>query len=421
MRFGKSIPRRWKGVRPSSVGEPALGGTLPFLIPFDSFLQVLMKLGMFSKYKRTYATRINTLLTFLGALAVPLSTSADTPDMVGMPFQKDRDLATVWSRLVVETNSPLGTLIQSNIGARAISGRIQDLKAQAEKGVAEAQYALGYCFAFGLGVPQDFAQTAKWIRKAAEQGHPAAAHVLGNAYLDGTFVPKDNNEGVKWLRKSATFGFPYSQVSLGECYAKGRGVTNDWREAFKWFSKAAERGYACAQSWVGYCYRRGEGVPKDLAEAVKWFRKSAEQGDAYGQDALGWCLYALGWQHSEEAVKWFRKSADQGNFGGQFSLGWCFYYGIGVSKDPVEAVKWYRKSAEQGHVGGQRQLGVCLYVGEGVAQDYVQAYKWLSLAAAQGLDDAKHELTELKLWMTSDQITKAQGLARDSAPAKTPE
>jgi len=87
----------------------------------------------------------------------------------------------------------------------------------------------------------------------------------------------------------------------------------------------------------------------------------------------------------------------------------------------VEAVKWYRKSAEQGDARGQRQLGLCLYVGEGVPQDYVQAYKWLDLAAAQGLEEAKHELAELKVWMTSDQIAKAQRLVRDSAPTKAAE
>ena len=99
------------------------------------------------------------LLTFFGASAVLLSTSADTPDMVGMPSQKDRDLAAVWTGLVAETNSPLGTLNLTNIGADAISGRIQELKVQAEKGVAEAQFALAYCYNVGLGVPQDFAET----------------------------------------------------------------------------------------------------------------------------------------------------------------------------------------------------------------------------------------------------------------------
>src|SRR5262249_2546912 len=144
---------------------------------------------------------------------------ADTLDIVGMPPRKDRDLAAIWVGLASETNSPLGTSNLRVINAEAISGRIQDLKVQAEKGVAVARYALGYCYFYGIGVPQDFAEGLKLARKAAEQGDSAAAYALGNTYLDGKFAPKDETEGVKWLRKSAALGLPQGQVSLGECYA----------------------------------------------------------------------------------------------------------------------------------------------------------------------------------------------------------
>ena len=77
--------------------------------------------------------------------------------------------------------------------------------------------------------------------------------------------------------------------------------------------------------------------------------------------------------------------------------------------------------AEQGDANGQRQLGRCLYIGEGVPQDYVEAYKWLELAAAQGLKEAKSDLAELKVWMTSDQLAKAQRLVGDPAPTKAAE
>jgi hypothetical protein len=40
----------------------------------------------------------------------------------------------------------------------------------AEQGDANAQYGLGVIYARGDGVPQDFAEAAKWFRLAAEQG-----------------------------------------------------------------------------------------------------------------------------------------------------------------------------------------------------------------------------------------------------------
>jgi TPR repeat protein len=126
-------------------------------------------------------------------------------------------------------------------------------------------------------------------------------------------------------------------------------------------------------------------------------------------------------QDSKEAAKWLGKSAEQGSAAGQFYLGWSFHCGAGVPKDDVEAVKWYRKSAEQGAPLGQQYLGWSFYLGEGVLQDYVEAYKWLQLAAAQGSDAAKHSLAEVKVWMTSDQVTNAQRLVREFTPTKTAE
>ena len=49
----------------------------------------------------------------------------------------------------------------------------------AEQGQAEAQYTLGFMYAKGEGVPQDYAEAMKWFRKAAEQGHAEAQHNLG--------------------------------------------------------------------------------------------------------------------------------------------------------------------------------------------------------------------------------------------------
>ncbi len=48
--------------------------------------------------------------------------------------------------------------------------RIRDLTEQAEQGLVDAQYNLGYLFCFGEGVPLDKKQAVFWIRKAYENG-----------------------------------------------------------------------------------------------------------------------------------------------------------------------------------------------------------------------------------------------------------
>ena len=55
-----------------------------------------------------------------------------------------------------------------------VAGCADDLRARADQGDAEAQFALGAVYATGRGVPQDAREAVRWFRLAAEQGHAAA-------------------------------------------------------------------------------------------------------------------------------------------------------------------------------------------------------------------------------------------------------
>jgi tetratricopeptide (TPR) repeat protein len=79
-------------------------------------------------------------------------------------------------------------------------------RAAAEQGNAEAQFRLGVCYEAGLGVPQDYAEAARWYRKAAEHGNAKAQLGLGVCYLFEQGVPQDYTEAAKWYRKSADQG-----------------------------------------------------------------------------------------------------------------------------------------------------------------------------------------------------------------------
>ena len=49
------------------------------------------------------------------------------------------------------------------------SPSLPDLRKTADLGNADAQYRLGLMYDKGLGVPQDYAEAAKWYRKAAKR------------------------------------------------------------------------------------------------------------------------------------------------------------------------------------------------------------------------------------------------------------
>jgi hypothetical protein len=58
-------------------------------------------------------------------------------------------------------------------------------------GDPRAQAYLGYMFAHGQGVPQNYMLAAGWYRCASQQGVPAAQYKLGLMYDKGQGVPQD--------------------------------------------------------------------------------------------------------------------------------------------------------------------------------------------------------------------------------------
>jgi TPR repeat protein len=95
-------------------------------------------------------------------------------------------------------------------------------------------------------VLKDDMEATKWFRKSALQGYAEAQYALGQKYAYG--VGKDDKvEATKWFRKAAEQGHNLAQYMLGQIYANGEGVTENDKEAMKWWHKAAEQGHALAQ------------------------------------------------------------------------------------------------------------------------------------------------------------------------------
>jgi hypothetical protein len=311
-------------------------------------------------------------------------------------------------------------------------------------------FSRGAMYAEGLGVPQDYAEAAKWYRMAADMGEAAAQLNLGVMYEHGQGVPQDYKEAEKWYRMAAVQGFMQAQFNLGLMYSLGMGVPQDYIEAAKWLRMAAEQGKAGAQYLLGLMFDQGLGVKQDNIEAAKWYRMAAEQGNAGAQRMLGVMYYAEGYgvqQDNIEAAKWFRMAAEQGNAGAQFNLGVMYEHGEGVPQDHKEAAKWYRMAAEQGNAGAQfnlgvmylgdcglqqdfteaarwfrlaavqgeaqamRNLGLMYDKGDGVLQNYILAYAWFNLAATQDQEDAPHNRDIVAEKMTASQIAEAQALS----------
>jgi len=58
-------------------------------------------------------------------------------------------------------------------------------------------------YSHGMGVTQDYAEAAKWYRKAADQGHASAQYYLGLMYYQGEGVSKNRVLAYMWVNLAA--------------------------------------------------------------------------------------------------------------------------------------------------------------------------------------------------------------------------
>jgi hypothetical protein len=95
-------------------------------------------------------------------------------------------------------------------------------------------------------------------------------------------VTQDYAEAARWWRKAADQGDADAQQNLGFMYYSGHGATQDYAEAARWYRKAADHGDAGAQDNLGVMYLNGEGVPQDYVQSHMWMNLAASR--ASGDD-----------------------------------------------------------------------------------------------------------------------------------------
>ena len=81
-----------------------------------------------------------------------------------------------------------------------------ETKAKAEAGDAEEQGFLGWMYAEGKGVEQDFKEAVKWYQKAADQGDASAQFSLAAMYEVGKGVEQDYVTAYAWANIAAANG-----------------------------------------------------------------------------------------------------------------------------------------------------------------------------------------------------------------------
>src|SRR5215467_6097985 len=86
----------------------------------------------------------------------------------------------------------------------------------------------------------DSQEALKWTRRAAKRGDPDAQNGLGQMYENGEGVPQNYAQAAKWYRKAAEHvpnlgGAGQGRNNLGLLYLSGHGVPKDVVRAYMWF------------------------------------------------------------------------------------------------------------------------------------------------------------------------------------------
>jgi TPR repeat protein len=131
--------------------------------------------------------------------------------------------------------------------ARALAaGVIDQVRAVADSGLAEAQFLMGTAHAEALGVEKNPLEAVVWYLRAAVSKHVLAQHNLGNVYFEGEGVEQSDSLAVIWWLEAARQGDAIPALRLGMMYEEGRGVPANRDEARRWYRESAVRGNADA-------------------------------------------------------------------------------------------------------------------------------------------------------------------------------
>ncbi len=121
----------------------------------------------------------------------------------------------------------------------------------------------------------DYETAYRLLRPFVNPGHAWAQHNLGNMNYFGQGVPEDYAEAARWWHKAAEQGEPRAQNNLGAMYLKGEGVLQDYVQAHMWFNLAASTltGELRGEAVEHRDDIAAEMTPAQLAEAHKLARE----------------------------------------------------------------------------------------------------------------------------------------------------
>jgi TPR repeat protein len=235
---------------------------------------------------------------------------------------------------------------------------------------------------------KDYPMAFKLYREASEDRDvkvkACALNRIGELYAWGFGVPQDYAQAFEQYKKSALLGNAYGAANLANSLFFGQGTDRNLVDALEWAKKGADGNVPMALNQIGWQFLNGMGVPIDNDEARRRYNQSASLRDPVGESQLGWMYGHVDPVDYQLAMKWYRLAAEQHQEMAQNNIGFLYENGLGVKQDYVEAARWYQMAAVVGYARAQFHLGNLYDLGLGVPHDKGLAVEWIRKAADAG-------------------------------------
>lgn len=273
------------------------------------------------------------------------------------------------------------------------------MKVAAEKGSAEAQAFVGWCYDVEqCGCLEDRQKALYWYSKAAEQKNQEGLYFLD--VFSNLNVPKTQDDARLRFSKANE---KYSNIdaktvqeheiadlefTIGNCYHRGYGVPVDTKRASYFYQLAAKKNHRDAQlSMIN--------VDVDNFSQLKlqYARVWAEKGDARWQELLASLLSET---DKKESTKWRTLAADQNNPASIYNLAVILDQNVDQKSEPnqqiVKVFQLFHKAADLGYLYACFALGKYIALEEKNKWDDMctrnEQLNWIKFAANRGHIDS---------------------------------
>lgn len=303
------------------------------------------------------------------------------------------------------------------IGGADTNNVIAELKNNAEKDNALAQYLLGVAYAEGRGETSDFEAAVRWFAAAALNGERRSREIIAYEYLFGEkeYSIEEKHIGLEYLEEMADAGDENAVTNILDIYGLGKieGIPPDPNKLFEMAEKYADSGnmYACMVLAGAYdSAKESRNIDfspykNDEKAAMRYKQILQEKESQYIEEAAISLVHMyqagkIADQNHYNEIYYLTIAASKGNIEAKTVLVEYYTFGIGTEKNYVKAQKLCDEIIRSGNQEAISTAYYCNYIIADesrkykLSMDYARKYIGCDGAEADRIEELKEYLKE---------------------------